>query len=77
MEFNLTSAQKLQALESSEVALSHEIYNLLLRMNFDPDIFEESDLDSFVEPSMDGELLRLRKLLASYEAVKAKIQLLS
>ena len=77
MELNLTSAQKLQALESSRTALSHELYNLLLRMNLDPDTFEEEDLDDIVDPAIDGELLRLRKLLASFETVKAKIQSLS
>lgn len=77
MELNLTSAQKLQALESSRAALSHELYNLLLRMNLDPDTFEEEDLDDIVDPAIDGELLRLRKLLASFETVKAKIQSLS
>jgi hypothetical protein len=77
MELNLTSAQKLQALESSRVALSHELYNLLLRMNLDPDTFEEEDLADIVDPAIDGELLRLRKLLASFETVKAKIQSLS
>jgi hypothetical protein len=77
MELNLTSAQKLQALESSDVALSHEIYNLLLRINIDPDAFEESDLDSISGVAVDGEVLRLRKLLSSLATVKAKIQSLS
>jgi hypothetical protein len=77
MELNLTSAQKLQALDSSEVALSHEIYNLLLRMNLDPDEFEESDLDSISSPGLDGETVRLRRLLESLTTVRAKIQSLS
>ena len=76
MELNLTSAQKLQALQGSAVALSSEIYNLLLRMGFDPDAFELEDLDS-LEPlsmqGMDGEVVRLRKLAQSYGTVKAKI----
>lgn len=76
MELNLTSAQKLQALQGSAVALSSEIYNLLLRMGFDPDAFEIEDLDS-LEPlsmqGMDGEVARLRKLAQSYEVVKAKV----
>lgn len=74
MELNLTSAQKLQALESSDLALSHEIYNLLLRLNFDPDAFEEEDLDGITEPSMDGELIRLRKIIAAHKTIKAKIK---
>lgn len=76
MELNLTSAQKLQALQGSAVALSSEIYNILLRMGFDPDVFEIEDLDS-LEPlsmqGMDGEVARLRKLAQSYEVVKAKV----
>ena len=76
MELNLTSAQKLQALQGSAVALSSEIYNILLRMGFDPDVFEIEDLDS-LEPlsmqGMDGEVARLRKLAQSYEIVKAKV----
>ena len=76
MELNLTSAQKLQALQGSAVALSSEIYNILLRMGFDPDVFEIEDLDS-LEPlsmqGMDGDVARLRKLAQSYEIVKAKV----
>jgi len=76
MELNLTSAQKLQALQGSAVALSNEIYSLLLRMGFDPDTFEVADLDA-LEPlsmqGMDGEVTRLRKLVQSYEVVKAKV----
>jgi hypothetical protein len=80
MELNLTSAQKLQSLEGSEVSLSHEIYTLLLRLNFDPDAFQESDLadmDMTTMQGYDGEILRLRKLLTAYGSVKAKIQSLS
>lgn len=77
MELNLTSAQKLQALESSDTGLSLEIYNMLLRMNIDPDTFEESDLDEMSGVAMDGEVIRLRKLIASLSTVKAKIQSLS
>jgi hypothetical protein len=80
MELNLTSAQKLQSLEGSEVSLSHEIYNLLLRINLDPDAFQASDLDSMDQSTVagyDGEIMRLRKLLAAYTSVKAKIQSLS
>lgn len=77
MELNLTSAQKLQALESSDVALSHEIYNLLLRMNLDPDAFEKEDLDEMSGVAIDGEVLRLRRLISAHETVKAKIQSLS
>jgi len=80
MELNLTSAQKLQSLEGSEVALSHEIYNLLLRINLDPDAFQASDLDAMDDSTVagyEGEIMRLRKLLTAYNSVKAKIQSLS
>ena len=70
MELNLTTEQKLQSLQNAEVTLSHEIYNTLLRVGVDPEVFEESDIEELRVPGFDGEILRLEKLLLSLSVVK-------
>ena len=73
MELNLTTEQKLQSLQNAEVTLSHEIYNTLLRVGVDPEVFEESDIEELRVPGFDGEILRLEKLLLSLSVVKQKL----
>jgi hypothetical protein len=73
MELNLTTEQKLQSLQNAEVTLSHEIYNTLLRVGVDPEVFEESDIEELRVPGFDGEVLRLEKLLLSLSVVKQKL----
>ena len=73
MELNLTTEQKLQSLQNAEVTLSHEIYNTLLRVGVDPEVFEESDIEELRIPGFDGEVLRLEKLLSSLSVVKQKL----
>jgi hypothetical protein len=73
MELNLTTEQKLQSLQNAEVTLSHEIYNTLLRVGVDPEVFEESDIEELRIPGFDGEVLRLEKLLLSLSVVKQKL----
>jgi hypothetical protein len=73
MELNLTTEQKLQSLQNAEVTLSHEIYNTLLRVGVDPEVFEESDIEELRIPGFEGEVLRLEKLLLSLSEVKQKL----
>jgi hypothetical protein len=73
MELNLTTEQKLQSLQNAEVTLSHEIYNTLLRVGVDPEVFEESDIEELRIPGFEGEVLRLEKLLSSLSVVKQKL----
>jgi hypothetical protein len=73
MELNLTTEQKLQSLQNAESTLSHEIYNTLLRVGVDPEVFEESDIEELRIPGFDGEVLRLEKLLLSLSVVKQKL----
>jgi hypothetical protein len=73
MELNLTTEQKLQSLQNAEVTLSHEIYNTLLRVGVDPEVFEESDIEELRIPGFEGEVLRLEKLLLSLSVVKQKL----
>jgi hypothetical protein len=77
MELNLTTEQKLQSLQNAEVTLSHEIYNTLLRVGVDPEVFEESDIEELRVPGFDGEILRLEKLLLSLSVVKQKLSTIS
>ncbi len=70
---NLTTEQKLQSLQNAEVTLSHEIYNTLLRVGVDPEVFEESDIEELRIPGFEGEVLRLEKLLSSLSVVKQKL----
>lgn len=77
MELNLTIEQKLQSLQNAEATLSHEIYNTLLRVGVDPEVFEESDLEDLRGPGFDGEILRLEKLLLSLSIVKQKLSTIS
>ena len=77
MELNLTTEQKLQSLQNAEVTLSHEIYNTLLRVGVDPEVFEESDIEELRVPGFDGEILRLEKLLLSLSVVKQKVSTIS
>ena len=76
MEFNLTPEQKIQSLQNAEATLSQEIYNTLLRAGVDPDTFEESDIDELRVPGLDGEVIRLEKLLLSLSVVKQKLSLI-
>jgi hypothetical protein len=73
MELNLTTEQKLQSLQNAEVTLSHEIYNTLLRVGVDPEVFEESDIEELRIPGFEGEVLRLEKLLLSLSVVRQKL----
>jgi hypothetical protein len=73
MELNLTTEQKLQSLQNAEVTLSHEIYNTLLRVGVDPEVFEESGIEELRIPGFEGEVLRLEKLLLSLSVVKQKL----
>ena len=77
MELNLTTEQKLQSLQNAEVTQSHEIYNTLLRVGVDPEVFEESDIEELRVPGFDGEILRLEKLLLSLSVVKQKLSTIS
>ena len=77
MELNLTTEQKLQSLQNAEVTLSHEIYNTLLRVGVDPEVFGESDIEELRVPGFDGEILRLEKLLLSLSVVKQKLSTIS
>lgn len=74
MEFNLTAEQKLQSLQNAETTMSHEIYNILLRCGVDPETFQEADIDEMRTPGLDGEIMRLEKLLASIAVVRGKLQ---
>jgi hypothetical protein len=76
MEFNLTPEQKIQSLQNAEATLSQEIYNTLLRAGVDPDTFEESDIEELRVPGLDGEIVRLEKLLLSLSVVKQKLSLI-
>lgn len=73
MEFNLTEEQKLQSLQNAETTISHEIYNVLLRIGVDPETFEEDDIEGLRDPGVDGEILRLERLLSSLSVVKQKL----
>jgi hypothetical protein len=73
MEFNLTTEQKLQSLQTAEATLNHEIYNTLLRVGVDPEVFEEEDIEELKVPGFDGEVLRLEKLLLSLSVVRQKL----
>jgi hypothetical protein len=76
MELNLTPEQKLASLQNAQSTLSHEIYNLLLRIGVDPDEFQESDIDSLRASGVDGEILRLEQITKSLSLVKDKLSAL-
>lgn len=73
MEFNLTVEQRLYSLQSAESTINNDIYNTLLRAGIDPDSFDESNIDELRVPGLEGEVLRLEKLLASLAVVKEKL----
>lgn len=74
MEFNLTTEQKLQSLQNAEAIISHEIYNILLRCGVDPEVFEEADISEMRVPGLEGEVLRLERLVLSLSIIKQKLQ---
>jgi hypothetical protein len=74
MEFNLTAEQKLQSLQNAETTMSHEVYNILLRCGVDPETFQETDIEDIRTPGLDGEILRLEKLITSLNLVREKLQ---
>jgi hypothetical protein len=74
MEFNLTAEQKLQSLQNAEITMSHEVYNILLRCGVDPETFQEADIEDIRTPGLDGEILRLEKLITSLTLVREKLQ---
>jgi hypothetical protein len=74
MEFNLTAEQKLQSLQSAESTMSHEIYNILLRCGIDPEVFEESEVDAITAPGLEGEVIRLKRLIIALNVVKEKLE---
>jgi hypothetical protein len=74
MEFNLTAEQKIQSLQNAETAMSHEIYNTLLRLGVDPETFEESDIEQITATGLEGETIRLRRLILSLNVIKQKLQ---
>jgi hypothetical protein len=74
MEFNLTAEQKIQSLESIESTMNIEIYNILLRCGVDPETFVEEDVDNILSPGLEGEVLRLKKLITAIALVRSKLQ---
>jgi len=76
MDLGLTNEQKTAALRGQKVGIQGEVYNLLVRMNVDPDDFDPTaplaSNDSFV-----GELTRLSYLLESLNLIESKLAELS
>ena len=76
MDLGLTNAQKTSSLQNQKTGIQGEVYNLLVRMNIDPDDFDPAaplePNDSFI-----GELSRLSNLLESLTLIESKLAELS
>lgn len=75
MEFNLTQSEKLQLCQESKSRIERELYSLLVRLNVDPETFDEEV--GFTGTNFTGEYIRIQELVNAFNQVKAKITGLS
>lgn len=76
MEFNLTTEQKIEALNKVKIALSGELFNTVLMVGLDPDDFDPLTWEAPDLPA-NGHIQRLKELVGSYNIVISKLELLS
>ena len=75
MEFNLTQSEKLQLCQESKSRIERELYSLLVRLNVDPEAFDEAV--GFTGTNFTGEYIRIQELVNALNQIKAKITALS
>jgi hypothetical protein len=75
MEFNLTQAEKIELCQSSKSGIEKELYTLLVRLNVDPETFDEEV--GFTGTNFTGEYIRIQELVNALNRVKVKITELS
>jgi hypothetical protein len=73
IQFSLTNEQKKQSLQGILTGLEMDIYNLILIVGEDPDVYDQSLISNFSEREAPSNEHRLFMLYNRYNLIKEKI----